>query len=272
MDSAAKLGPHAIAPFKPLELTALAPLAPLKPSSLTTMKPPATPTTAPSPRLATRKRSPPAPASRPRNTARKSTYKKPDQNEAPPPITAPSVHLDPTPSLTREEREELLHHAQRFFPVNLRTKATEKSRNRFETTLRKNTEEEEFAPPIHVINDIDDDPCPELDFLFTNKVEFGQNVPTSSLEELSRCNCEGPCDPRSGTCLCAGIQEAYTEAGGFSYDASGKLKEFGVRTFECNKHCSCTSFCPNRVGVCGVARIERFNRPYFSDCTKRSNG
>jgi hypothetical protein len=237
------------------------------------MKPPASPTTARVPRLTTPKPSPPTSASRPRNTARKSLYKKPDENKPPASVSAPPVNVDPVPQLaqelTQEEREKLLQHAQRFFPL---TKATEKSRNRFETTIRKNTEEEEFAPRIHVINDIDDDPCPELDFLFTNKVEFGQNVPNSSLEELSRCNCEGPCDPLARTCLCASIQEAYMDARGFSYDADGKLKEFGVRTIECNQYCSCTSFCPNRVGACGVATLERFNGRCILDCAKRSNG
>jgi hypothetical protein len=79
------------------------------------------------------------------------------------------VKVDPVPRLTQEEREELLQHARRFFPANPRTRATEKSRTRFENTIGKNTEEEEFSPRIHVMNDIDDDPCPELDFLVKSR-------------------------------------------------------------------------------------------------------
>lgn len=185
---------------------------------------------------------------RPRPRAKKSTRKIPRGTSPKPSLSAPrSQHLL---VLTDEERAEILRHAQRFalpLMVNSRGKTLENTRNRFENTVRKNTEEEEFAPRIYVRNDIDSEPCPLLDFWFTNKIVYGRDVP-KPVKEVG-CDCGEICDPTAGNCLCVGLQQVHNERyeGGFAYDSGGRLYESGAKIVECNHNCSCSSRCSNRV-------------------------
>lgn len=149
--------------------------------------------------------------------------------------------------LSAEERSEVLRHAQRVIPNEWRNSV--KSKIKLENLIRKNTEEEEFAPRIYIINDVDDEPYPDMDFWYTNEMKYGKGVPKSPPD---RCECIGPCDPNSETCLCLNIQTAFNDWKGFSYDAHGRLKELGVRTVECNRDCGCSADCLNKVG-CFVA-------------------
>lgn len=230
--------------FKPLQLGAL---TPLKSSPPVSQLPGAISSisrniASPSPSLNSRSQKQP---SRSGNFARKTSRANSARLDTPTQGTPPpqSDEADTT-SISPEERSQILKHAQRFVPS--KSRMLEKSRIRFENAIRKNTEEEEFAPRIYVINTVDNEPCPDLDFLFTNKLEYGTNVPTMSLSALQRCNCKGPCSP-SGDCMCAAIQAAYSDCNAFSYDDDGRLKEFGVRTVECNEFCGCSFECPNKV-------------------------
>lgn len=194
----------------------------------------ATPSTVPPPV----KRPPGTKPGRPGNFARKTSR---SQDASTSKSTSPLSETS-TVVLSAEERIQVLQHAQRLIPDEWKNSA--KSKGKFETTIRKNTEEEEFAPRIYIINNIDDEPCPNMDFWYTNEMKYGRDVPTIP---PSRCDCIGPCDPNSETCLCLNIQTAYNDSKGFSYDAHGRLKELGVRTVECNKDCGCSSDCPNKV-------------------------
>ena len=166
-------------------------------------------------------------------------------NSSPPPLI-----------LTESEREALIQHAQRFFRNSVENKssrgkgpkATFKagkslavplvSRTKFEAIITKNTTEEDHAPKIHIINEVDDEPCPTLDFHWTNAMLYGTHVPRPTLafkrrrsslsrsrsisagaddpsgkgkgkaveddnQEADGCDCSGAeCDPFNG-CSCA---------------------------------------------------------------------
>ncbi|VDC03576.1 unnamed protein product [Peniophora sp. CBMAI 1063] len=117
---------------------------------------------------------------------------------------------------------------------------------------------EEEAPPIDVLNDIDDEgKVPPWEFYYTNEMWLGNAVPPPDLENLRGCSCKGKCDPKSGTCRCTKIQERRymaddnPEKSGFVYDPkTGRLKDGipdSVPIYECNDLCGCLEDCPNRV-------------------------
>ncbi|KAF8308267.1 SET domain-containing protein [Clavulina sp. PMI_390] len=156
-----------------------------------------------------------------------------------------------------EHQRKVLQHAQRFVPV-IRAGGPAPSRYRFENAMRQNTQEEDFAPRIYIINDVDAEPCPPMDFLFTNKLIFGEGVPDLT-KNAGGCTCEGVCEPLAGKCLCAGLQAAYYDAAhdgetlqtGWMYTEDGRLKEFNTRVVECNEHCGCSPDCYNKVVMKG---------------------
>ncbi|KAI0759836.1 SET domain-containing protein [Trametes elegans] len=120
----------------------------------------------------------------------------------------------------------------------------------FEAEIRANTAEDEpGAPPIRVVNDVDDEPTPPLEFYYSNLMWHGAGVPGPDLENLQGCDCVGPCDPTSRTCACVRRQQKWWPGGpaGFIYDKKGRLRELGYPIFECNMNCGCSDDCQNRV-------------------------
>ncbi|KAH9929538.1 SET domain-containing protein, partial [Epithele typhae] len=126
----------------------------------------------------------------------------------------------------------------------------------FEGEIRANTARDEpRAPPIRVVNDVDDEPTPPLEFYYSNLMWHGTEVPPPNYNELKGCGCRGPCDPNSKTCLCALRQRSLVEEHieypmciGFSYEG-GRLKRGReeLPVVECNMNCGCSDDCPNRV-------------------------
>ncbi|OSD07078.1 SET domain-containing protein [Trametes coccinea BRFM310] len=120
----------------------------------------------------------------------------------------------------------------------------------FEAEIRANTAADEpDAPPVYIVNDVDDEPTPPLEFYYSNLMWHGEGVPKPDHENLQGCDCVGPCDPTSRTCACVKRQRKYWDGGsnGFIYDRKGKLREHEYPIFECNMNCGCSEDCPNRV-------------------------
>lgn len=128
-------------------------------------------------------------------------------------------------------------------------------RQMFEAVIAENTAQDEpDAPPITVINEIDDEPTPPWEFFYSNKVWYHKDVPPPDYNKLVGCDCVGECDPTSTTCACLRRQKNLWPDGadsgfGFSYDKDGILKNWDETIVECNDLCQCTSKCRNRVSV-----------------------
>lgn len=125
----------------------------------------------------------------------------------------------------------------------------------FESVIAENTAQDEpDAPPIAVINEIDDEPTPPWEFYYSNKLWYHEDVPPPDYDKLVGCDCVGECDPTSTTCVCLRRQKNLWPDGvqsgvGFSYDEDGILKNWDETIVECNDLCRCTHKCRNRVGV-----------------------
>ncbi|KAG8880770.1 hypothetical protein FRB97_000435 [Tulasnella sp. 331] len=138
--------------------------------------------------------------------------------------------------------------------VNNTPPGWEKHPNRrliFKAMIRNGSEFEDDAPPIDIINEIDDEPCPPFEFQWTNRMLYGKGVPRMD-RDLKGCNCVGGCDPTSPDCACAMRQtfwsdEMRVEEPGFMYDLAKQLLYHGVPVFECNAACGCDDHCQNRV-------------------------
>jgi histone-lysine N-methyltransferase SUV39H len=118
-----------------------------------------------------------------------------------------------------------------------------------ETILDHTMEDEPFAPPVRVINDIDDESTPPWEFHYTNHMWHGEGVPAPDMFNLPSCDCHGGCDPKSKTCACLKRQQAITQeyTPDFAYDKRGLLKHPDIPIFECNDLCLCGDECRNRV-------------------------
>ncbi|KAG6918784.1 hypothetical protein DXG01_011535 [Tephrocybe rancida] len=121
-----------------------------------------------------------------------------------------------------------------------------------EATIRENTAEDEpDAPPIEIINEVDDDPTPPWEFHYSNKMWLGDDVPLPDVANLVHCNCVGRCDPKSKTCACAQRQHQWLKDSvptpDFMYDNKGHVKSSVYPVFECNDLCGCGDECRNRV-------------------------
>ncbi len=121
----------------------------------------------------------------------------------------------------------------------------------FEAEIRHNTVvDEPQAPPIAIINEVDDEPTPPLEFYYSNLMWHGKGVPKPDYDNLQGCDCVGPCDPMSKTCSCVRRQkEVMKQSGlsGFIYDKKGRLRATEYPVFECNMNCGCSDDCLNRV-------------------------
>ncbi|RPD78603.1 SET domain-containing protein [Lentinus tigrinus ALCF2SS1-7] len=119
----------------------------------------------------------------------------------------------------------------------------------FEAEIRANTAEDEpNAPPIRIINDVDDEPTPPLEFFYSNLMWHGKGVPKPDYDALQGCSCSGPCEPSS--CACARKHKDYCKGTpSFMYDKKGKVRAIDdeLPIFECNMNCGCSDDCPNRV-------------------------
>ncbi|KAI0743934.1 SET domain-containing protein [Daedaleopsis nitida] len=123
----------------------------------------------------------------------------------------------------------------------------------FEAEMLANTAEDEpDAPPIRIVNEVDDEPTPPLEFYYSNLMWHGKGVPKPDYDALQGCGCVGPCDPMSKTCSCLKRQKRFLEQEnnsqvGFIYDKKGRLKANEYPIFECNMNCGCSDDCMNRV-------------------------
>ncbi|KAG5637338.1 hypothetical protein H0H81_004894 [Sphagnurus paluster] len=123
-----------------------------------------------------------------------------------------------------------------------------------ESTIQANTAfDEPDAPPIEVVNTVDNDPTPPWEFYYSNAMWHGKDVPPPHVEGLVSCGCRGRCDPKSKKCACIMRQQeerwkAHEVTQDFMYSATGKLKSTGgYPVFECNDMCGCGDECRNRV-------------------------
>lgn len=126
------------------------------------------------------------------------------------------------------------------------------NRRIFEGYMIKNTMDEPEAPPIDIRNDIDNDPCPPWEFLYTNLLVRGDGVPKGpKRSELEGCSCIGGCRSDASVCACAQKNMQFRpdarKTSGFIYDNKGCAREFDHPIFECNEACSCAEYCNNRV-------------------------
>jgi [histone H3]-lysine9 N-trimethyltransferase SUV39H len=125
----------------------------------------------------------------------------------------------------------------------------------FEAIIVANTADDEpNAPKITFRNPVDDQPCPKLEFYYTNKLFHGPDVSPPNPLNLQGCSCKGRCDPNDETCACVQRQGKiiktlpdFESFAGFLYDDQGYITELGLPIFECNAACSCSSQCMNRV-------------------------
>ena len=140
----------------------------------------------------------------------------------------------------------------------------------FEQAIIENTfEDEPHAPPIRIVNEIDDELTPPFEFHYSNLMWHGEGVPKPDVANLQGCGCLGPCDPKSKTCSCVARQKQYaSDIDGFMYQEGrnkGQLKAIDYPIFECNDFCGCSEDCPNRV------RWLHLDTPFLADIRRSSN-
>lgn len=118
----------------------------------------------------------------------------------------------------------------------------------FEAMMRHNTAEDEpRAPPITLVNNVDDEPCPPWEFYYTNKMIYGHGVPPPRYDALVGCDCVGPCDPKSKTCSCVQRHRRHsTEDVHYTKDGTIQWEDTPI-FFECNAACECSEECLMRV-------------------------
>lgn len=162
----------------------------------------------------------------------------------------------------------------------------------FEEMILEAMDDEPYAPPIKIYeNGIGEETTPPWEFVYTNKMWFGEGVPPPDVRNLVSCGCPGKCDPKSKTCACAKRQlqwlEPYIRDGlfpatwpgsPFLYDSRGILQREGCPIFECNQFCDCDDDCPNRVVQNGriwpvnIVRTERKGWGVFAGPKKIPRG
>lgn len=112
-----------------------------------------------------------------------------------------------------------------------------------------------WSPPIKVINNVDAQPNPPWEFMYTERMVYGDGVKKPAKEERRArgCDCYPYCKPDDRTCACLRRQEKYgkeVELKGFRYDRDGLLTFTDtVPIFECTDGCRCNEDCPNRVSA-----------------------
>ncbi|KAI0085131.1 hypothetical protein BDY19DRAFT_1076687 [Irpex rosettiformis] len=127
-------------------------------------------------------------------------------------------------------------------------RAQDYKRTIFKAMIRSNTAEiEPCAPEIDIINSVDDEQCPPLEFYYTNYMWHSDSVPTLDASKLKGCGCYPVCLPDSKCSCLKRQQDFYDETmSGFNY-SQGRLKYEEYPIFECNALCGCDEDCRNRV-------------------------
>lgn len=174
------------------------------------------------------------------------------------------VKRRPTYADLKECYITMLNHCQRFIPrmphryyqrLSDREKHDSSWAMHYTMMIREATPLEFASPDILIENTYDPEaePCPPFEFLWTNNLLLGQNVPATS-SQVEGCDCCGPCDPYSESCECIQRQKKYLmdvelPGGGFLYNADGTLKENDYPIFECSDACGCSENCTNRASI-----------------------
>ncbi|KIN96882.1 hypothetical protein M404DRAFT_972557 [Pisolithus tinctorius Marx 270] len=204
-------------------------------------------------------------------------------------FTASQRLLPPTYNRARDLPHSLQDHMNAL-PESYRN--SKFSRTIFEQMILEAMDDEPDAPPIKVYdNGIGEEVTPPWEFVYTNKIWFGEGVPPPDVRNLVSCGCQGKCDPNSKRCACAKRQlqwlEPYIRDGlfpatwpgsPFVYDSRGILQREGCPIFECNQFCDCDHDCPNRVVQNGriwpvnIVRTERKGWGVFAGRKKIPRG
>lgn len=117
-------------------------------------------------------------------------------------------------------------------------------RQEFQRMIANN---EPQAVQITVKNNIDDTPCPTIDFKWATSMEFGAGVPGE--QTPTGCSCIGPCNASSNRCACRKRQAEHNAGlcNSFTYGRDGRIRVAGAPIYECNSKCGCPPSCRNRV-------------------------
>lgn len=124
----------------------------------------------------------------------------------------------------------------------------------FKAMMQSSTAETEpHAPQIDIVNEVDEEPCPPPEFVYSNHIWYSDNVLPRDAPRLEGCGCYPVCMSGSSCSCLKKQQEVYDEGmSGFNYSGNRILHdEYPV--FECNAMCGCDDDCGNRV--CGNAFI-----------------
>ncbi|KAI0342079.1 SET domain-containing protein [Trametopsis cervina] len=123
-------------------------------------------------------------------------------------------------------------------------------RHIFEQVIATNTAgDEPNAPPIQIINTVDEVECPPYEFYYTNRMWYGETVSKPDVSKLKGCDCYPTCKANPKGCSCLKKQEKFYDSGmsGFAYNKHRRLQYGEYPVFECNSKCNCCHDCPNRV-------------------------
>ncbi|KAJ6259478.1 Histone-lysine N-methyltransferase [Drechslerella dactyloides] len=112
------------------------------------------------------------------------------------------------------------------------------------------------GPEITIVNHVDADPSPPLDFTFVKDYVYRDGVPVPEEEFNWGCKtCKGPfgcATTQIEDCECAKMN--HEDLHRLAYKHNGLLKfpqESAYAIHECNAHCDCYARCPNKVVLKG---------------------
>lgn len=144
------------------------------------------------------------------------------------------------------ELEDRINELPRF------ARTPEAMRGIFKAIISQSTAREEpNAPPIDIINTVDNVATPDYEFSYTNLMWRSELVGPLNLNDVQGCDCRGVCNPK--TCACVARQGMLLNdepdiKGGFIYDKNKRLRVHRYPIFECNALCGCDhELCRNRV-------------------------
>lgn len=120
----------------------------------------------------------------------------------------------------------------------------------FKSIIRSSTADTEpHAPQIDIVNEVDKEPCPPPEFVYSNHIWHSDSVLSRDAprSRLNGCGCYPVCTPDS-SCSCLKKQQEFYDEGmsGFNYSGNCiRYDEYPV--VECNAMCGCDNDCGNRV-------------------------
>lgn len=186
------------------------------------------------------------------------------QSSATVPLETAPPAATPTWGDLRKYLFAILRHCQRLIPnrphreygtLPPKLKSDPDWADRYQYMIKEATPKEWASPDILIVNEVDPEiqPCPPFEFLWTNEMFLGKNIPKATVP-IKGCECIGKCDPNSKTCLCMRRQRRWYALGenetlslGTLYDERGYLTNYGYPVIECNEDCECDEDCTNRV-------------------------